>query len=70
MFGGCVRHLFEGFLGIRQVYGTGGYTSITVEPQLPDGLGYISGSLKTPAGDIRVSLRRENGRIVKDIQLP
>lgn len=70
MFGGCLRHLYEGFLGIRQAYGTGGYSSVTVEPQMPEGLGYISGSLETPAGEIKVSLRRENGQIVKDIQLP
>lgn len=67
MFGGCVRHLFEGFLGIRQSYGTGGYQSVTAEPRLPKGLNFISGSLQTPAGTIRVTARRENGEILQDI---
>ena len=70
MFGGCVRHLYEGFLGIRQAYGTGGYSHVTVEPQMPENLGFISGSLRTPAGEISVTLRRENGKLQKDIQLP
>ena len=69
MFGGCLRHLYDGFLGIRQAYGTGGYACVTVEPQMPEGLGYISGSLRTPAGEIKVTLRRENGKLQKTIQL-
>ncbi|MBQ6892235.1 MAG: family 78 glycoside hydrolase catalytic domain, partial [Clostridia bacterium] len=44
MFGGCVRHLFEGFLGIRQKYGTGGYTDVTVEPRLPEGVDFMEGA--------------------------
>jgi len=70
MFGGCVRHLFEGFLGIRQAYGTGGYISVIPEPWLPTGLNHIAGSLLTPAGLIRVALRRENGQVLQDIYLP
>jgi len=70
MFGGCVRHLFEGFLGIRQAYGTGGYISVTPKPWLPTGLNHIAGSLLTPAGLIRVALRRENGQVLQDIYLP
>lgn len=70
MFGGCVRHLFEGFLGIRQACGTGGYSDVTVQPRIPEGLGYVSGSLQTPRGEIRVSARRENGKIRTDIHLP
>lgn len=70
MFGGCVRHLFEGFLGIRQAYSTGGYRSVTAEPRLPEGLNFLSGSLQTPAGLIHVTARRENGEVIADIQLP
>jgi len=70
MFGGCLRHLFEGFLGIRQAYGTGGYSNVTVEPRMPEGLGRISGSLLTSAGEIRISLRRENGKLRQEIHLP
>ena len=70
MFGGCLRHLYEGFLGIHQAYGTGGYSAVTVEPKIPEGLGYIRGSLQTPAGTVRVAVRREGDTLIKDIQLP
>lgn len=70
MFGGCVRHLFEGFLGIRQAYGTGGYTDVTVEPMLPEGVSFMAGSFPTDKGMLRVSLRREDGNITCDVQLP
>ncbi len=67
MFGGCLRHLYEGFLGIRQAYGTGGYSAVTAEPQIPEGLGYISGSLQTPTGEIRVQVRRLGSGILKTV---
>ena len=70
MFGGCVRHLFEGFLGIRQKYGTGGYKSVTVEPMLPEGVSFMEGSFPTDKGTVSVSLRREDGNITCDVQLP
>ena len=70
MFGGCVRHLFEGFLGICQAYGTGGYSDVQVRPQIPETLGYISGSLQTPGGTIRVSAHRKKSELKTDIQLP
>ena len=70
MFGGCVRQLYEGFLGIRQAYGTGGYTDITVNPKLPEKMSYMSGTMPTPRGAIRVCVRRENGTLVKDIRYP
>ena len=70
MFGGCVRHLFEGFLGIRQAYGTGGYRAVTPEPLLPEAMTCMEGKLQTPAGPLRVCLRRENGTVKADIQMP
>lgn len=70
MFGGCVRHLFEGFLGIRQAYGTGGYQDVTVEPRLPAGVSFMEGSFPTDRGMLSVSLRREKGIISSEIRLP
>jgi len=70
MFGGCVRHLFEGFLGIRQAYGTGGYRSVTPEPMLPEAMTYMEGRLQTPAGPLWVCLRRENGTVKADMEMP
>ena len=70
MFGGCLRHLFEGFLGIRQAYGTGGYCDVTVQPQIPEGLNAIRGCLQTPRGQLRVTLCREHGTLNKDVYIP
>ena len=70
MFGGCLRHLFEGFLGIRQAYGTGGYCDVTVQPQMPEGLNAIRGCLQTPRGQLRVTLLREHGTLNKDVYIP
>ena len=70
MFGGCVRHLFEGFLGIKQAYGTGGYTDVTVEPMLPADVAFMEGSFPTDGGIVSVSLRREDGNITCDVRLP
>ena len=70
MFGGCVRHLYEGFLGIRQAYGTGGYRSVTVEPRLPEKMNFMEGSFPTDGGTLSVSLRRVDGKVLADIRLP
>lgn len=70
MFGGCLRHVFEGFLGIRQAYGTGGYSQVTVEPFLPKGVNTMDGSLLTPAGKISVSMKRDADTVISNIQYP
>lgn len=70
MFGGCVRHLYEGFLGIRQRRGTGGYEDVTVTPYLPKEMQRMTGSLRTPIGTIRVSLGREGGNVTQHIVVP
>lgn len=70
MFGGCVRHLYEGFLGIHQRYGTGGYSDVTAEPWLPSGVQYMKGKLSTPRGEVAVSLRRQDGKVIREIKLP
>lgn len=70
MFGGCVRHLFEGFLGIRQAYGTGGYANITVNPQLPEKMEFMEGSVLTPRGTLRVSVRRSGSEIRIETEIP
>lgn len=70
MFGGCLRQLYEGFLGIRQAYGTGGYSDVTVEPRLPNAMGYMKGTLCTPRGTISVCLRREGEAVIREIDIP
>ncbi len=70
MFGGCLRHVFEGFLGIRQAYGTGGYSNVTVQPRLPDAMNHMAGSLLTPRGRISVKLTRNGEAVDAEILLP
>lgn len=70
MFGGCLRHLFEGFLGIRQSYGTGGYCQVTVQPQIPEGIHHIHGCLQTPRGQLQVNIRREQNKLTREVYLP
>ena len=70
MFGGCLRFLYEGFLGIRQAYGNGGYTQVTVTPFLPEGVSTMEGSILTPQGRLSVSLKRDNDTVRSNIQIP
>lgn len=70
MFGGCLRHVFEGFMGIRQAYGTGGYSAVTVKPQLPAAMNRMEGSLLTPRGRISVKLTRRGDTVDAEIELP
>lgn len=70
MFGGCLRFLYEGFLGIHQAYGTGGYTQVTVTPFLPEGVNTMEGSILTPQGRLSVSLNRKSDTVQSNIQIP
>lgn len=61
MFGGCIKSLWTGFLGIRN---TGlGFDNVLISPCDVKGLGNISGSIMTPNGKIAVDLNRENKKI-------
>lgn len=55
MFGAGARHLFTGFLGIRQKEDTAGYANIILRPCIPKKLQSISGSIETPHGRICVT---------------
>ena len=70
MFGGCLRHIYEGFLGIRQAYGTGGYSAVTVEPRLPGAMNRMAGALLTPRGRLSVKLTRDGETVHTEIELP
>jgi len=70
MFGGCLRHLYEGFLGIRQKYGTGGYTSVTVEPQMPEEVSFMEGGFPTDKGMLTVSLQRNGREVISHFNIP
>ena len=57
MFGGVTDALFEGLLGIRAA--EPGYASATVNPQIPDSLDWVRGSVVVPAGEIKVDFDRK-----------
>ena len=58
MFGGCVKHMLYGFLGLR---GDPGFQRISLQPQYIEGIGFIQVELKFPKGTLKVEYRYENG---------
>lgn len=70
MFGACVRQLFSGFLGIRQLQGSGGYTAVEVAPRIPQKLTYAKGSICTPQGEIMVAWEKKDGSITFRVRIP
>ena len=70
MFGGCVRQLFEGFLGIRQKKGTAGYTDVEIVPRIPGKLTGAKGSIRTVQGEISVAWERKEGKIALQVTVP
>lgn len=47
-----------------------GMTALCISPKLPDSLSFAEAELPTPAGWIKASLRRENGRITYTLTAP
>ena len=70
MFGASVAYFFEYLLGIKQAENSAGYTSLVIEPKMADCFEYMSGSMKTPAGDVTVSYKNKSGNIIFEISIP
>ena len=70
MFGASVAYFFEYLLGIKQAENSAGYTSLVIEPKMADCFEYMSGSMKTPAGDVTVSHKNKSGNIIFEISIP
>lgn len=62
MFGAVSRYLFQYLLGIRQRPESAGYQSIEIAPYPIPELSHIKGSIMTPRGEIRVEIRRKDGK--------
>ncbi|MBQ8429502.1 MAG: family 78 glycoside hydrolase catalytic domain [Clostridia bacterium] len=60
MFGGCVRQLFYGLLGITADVGC---KNITVAPKYIDGIGFIRAKLRFPQGTLRVCCQYKDGKV-------
>ncbi len=70
MFGGSVRQLFAGFLGIRQTKDSAGYEKVEIAPRIPENLSFAKGSIDTPKGEIAVSWKKKDGTITFDVMIP
>ena len=68
MFGDLSAWAFEYVAGIG--IAAPGFRKITLHPHLPEGVDSFTATHRTPCGEIRVSLRRENGRTVVETALP
>ena len=68
MFGDLSAWAFEYIAGIG--IAAPGFDKVTINPHLPEGVDSFSASHLTPHGEIRVALRRENGRVVVETHLP
>ena len=70
MFGGVVRQLFTGFLGIRQMKGSAGYEKVEIAPRIPSKLSFAKGSIVTPKGKISVSWEKKEKEILFEVTIP
>lgn len=70
MFGSTVAYIFEYLLGIKQAENTVGYTSLVIAPHSVDRFGRMSGSLRTPQGDVAVSYENNSGKVKFNILIP
>lgn len=70
MFGAVTAYFFEYLLGIKQEENTAGYTSIIIEPEAVSCFERMCGSMKTGAGTVSVSYKKENKKIKFEILIP
>ena len=68
MFGDLSAWAFEYIAGIG--IAAPGFDKVTIRPYLPEGVDSFTASHRTPHGEIRVLLRRENGRVIVESHLP
>ena len=68
MFGDLSAWAFEYVAGIG--IAAPGFDKVTLNPHLPEGVDSFTASHLTPHGAIRVSLRRENGRVTVETDIP
>lgn len=70
MFGGSVRQLFSGILGIRQEHDSVAYERVIINPALPDKMNFASGGIATVKGKISVMLQRKEYGIEATVTIP
>ena len=70
MFGGVVRQLLIGFLGIRQAKDSIGYEKVEIIPRIPAKLPFAKGSIVTPNGEISVAWKEMENGIAFEVVIP
>ena len=70
MFGAPVAYFFEYLLGIRQADDSAGYRSLVIEPLTVSSVGRMSGSMKTPQGEVAVSYEKNAEKINFTVLIP
>ncbi len=70
MFGSTVAYIFEYLLGIKQEENSAGYTSLVISPQSVERFGRMSGSMKTPCGNVAVSYENSSDKVKFRISIP
>ena len=70
MFGGVVRQLLIGFLGICQVKDSVGYEKVEIIPRIPAKLPFAKGSIVTPNGEISVAWEKIKNGIAFEVVIP
>ncbi|MBP9988059.1 MAG: family 78 glycoside hydrolase catalytic domain [Ruminococcus sp.] len=69
MFGASTLYLFSRVLGIRQTENSVCFDSVTIEPVFADCLNFAKGFITTPHGKISVDWKRNNDKIIVEIEL-
>ena len=69
MFGACTAYLFSDILGIKQNKNSVCYNEITIAPVFAKCLSYAKGYITTEHGKISVDWKKENGKILVEIEL-
>lgn len=60
MFGGCVKQIFYGLLGVS---GDAGMKNITLAPKYIEGMGYAKAKLKLSSGTLSLSYKYKDGKV-------
>jgi hypothetical protein len=70
MLGHLMGWFYSGLLGIDQAAGSTGYAALVLKPQVVDGIDWARGDYRSPRGLIASSWRKEEGRLVLDVEVP
>ncbi len=65
MFGGCVKQLFYGFMGLKADVG---FEHITLRPKYIEGMGFLEAKINFPKSTLKVKYEYVNGKVEAKIE--